>query len=173
MKEDKKFPWDKIPGRDLLKIETGELKISDEILETLTIEELFNNPKLAVVIEKAYPRAYLALTLPVREINLLSFIRLAEGQIKAVEDMANLAPYIDDQKKSLKHGIKVIKLNKLGKKNELWIGGVPFKFELSRFVENYAKEKTYKEWREILKDLRATKSNIERILEKYKSRFKK
>ena len=87
--------------------------------------------------------------------------------------MANLAPYIDYQKKSLKHGIKVIKLNKLGKKNELWIGGVPFKFELSRFVENYAKEKTYKEWREILKDLRATKSNIERILERYKSRFKK
>ena len=56
MKEDKKFTWDKILDQDLLKIETGEFKISDEILETLTIEDLFSNSKLAVVIEKEASR---------------------------------------------------------------------------------------------------------------------
>ena len=61
--------------------------------------------------------------------------------------MADLAPYTDDPKKSIKNGIKLIKENGLGTKTKLWIGGVPFKFELSTFVKHYSPERTYTECR--------------------------
>ena len=66
-----------------------------------------------------------------------------------------------------------IKENKIKVNGELWVSGVPFKFELSRFVKHYAREITYSEWRKTLKDLGAKKTNIDRILNRYKNKFKK
>ena len=123
-------------------------------------------------LEENYPRAYLAITAPLREFGLYNFIKLAEAQKENVEKLIDLASDIDDPKKSIVHGIEMIKLNKLKKDTELWIGGVPFKFELSRFVKHYASKRTYTEWRNILKDIGASKSNMERILEQNKSKFK-
>ena len=119
-----------------------------------------------------YPRAYLAITEPFREFGLYNFIKLAEAQKDNIKEIIDLSPDIDDPKKSLKHGIELIKKNGLGAGKELWIGGVPFKFELSRFIEHYSSEKTYAEWRKILKDIGATKSNMERILSNHRRKFK-
>ena len=44
--------------------------------------------------------------------------------------------------------------------------------ELSRFVDHYASEKTYSEWRETLKDIGTPKSNMERILQNKRKKFK-
>ena len=44
--------------------------------------------------------------------------------------------------------------------------------ELSRFVDRYASERTYSEWRDILKDLETPKSNRERILQGKRMKFK-
>ena len=148
-------------------------KISEDVIDCLTMEDLWQSPRLKKFVEEKYPRAYLTITKPFREFGLYNFIKLAEAQKKYVEQLIDLAPDIDDPKKSLKHGIEIIKLHKLKKDTELWIGGVPFKFELSKFVKHYVKEKTYAEWREILKEIATSKSNMERILEEYKSKFKK
>jgi len=147
-------------------------KISEEILESLTMEDLWNSPRLKNFVEENYPRAYLAITEPFRELGLYNFIKLAEAQKENVEKLIDLTPDIDDPKKNIGHGIEMIKLNKLKKDTELWIGGVPFKFELSRFVKHYASKKTYSEWREILKDIGTSKSNMERILERFKGNLK-
>mgnify|MGYP001203323945 FL=1 len=163
---------DDISIKDLSKIEIEDLEIAKETLKILTIGDLFNNARLAYIIEKKYPRVYLNLTKPVREIKIAQFLYHAQAQENAVKEMANLAPYTEKPPKNLKHGIKVIKDNGLGTETEIWLGGVPFKFELSRFVSHYAKERTYKEWRAILKDIGATKGNMERILELYGSKFK-
>ena len=147
-------------------------EISEEILESLTMEDLWENPKLRKVIQEKYPRAYLAITEPFREFGLYNFIKLAEAQKDNIKEIIDLSPDIDDPKKSLKQGIELIKKNGLGAGTELWIGGVPFKFELSRFIEHYASEKTYAEWRKILKDIGATKGNMERILSNHRRKFK-
>ena len=55
-----------------------------------------------------------------------TFIKLAEAQKENVEKLIDLAPDIDDPKKSIEHGIEMIKLNKLKKDTELWIGGGEF-----------------------------------------------
>ena len=146
--------------------------ISQEVLESLTMEDLWKSHNLKNYIEKNYPRAYLAITAPMREFGLCVFIKLAESQKNLVKDAINLNSLDEFPKKNLKYAIKVIKANKINRNRELWIGGVPFKFELSRFVENYAKEKTYKEWRSILNDLGASKPNIDRILERHRKKFK-
>ena len=39
-------------------------------------------------------------------------------------------------------------------------------------LKHYANEKTYSEWREILKDIGTPKPNIDRILQRYKNKFK-
>ena len=147
-------------------------KISEGVLESLTMEDLWKSPRLKKYIEENYPRAYLAITAPFREFGLYNFIKLAEAQKENVEKLIDLAPSIDDPKKSIEHGIEMIKLNKLKKDTELWIGGVPFKFELSRFVKHYASKRTYTEWRNILKDIGASKSNMERILDTHRRKFK-
>ena len=147
-------------------------EISEEILESLTMEDLWENPNLQKVIKEKYPRAYLAITEPFREFGLYNFIKLAEAQKDNIKEIIDLSPDIDDPKKSLKHGIELIKKNGLGSGTELWIGGVPFKFELSRFIEHYSSENTYAEWRKILKDIGATKSNMERILSNHRRKFK-
>ena len=147
-------------------------KISEDVIDCLTMEDLWQSPRLKKFVEEKYPRAYLTITKPFREFGLYNFIKLAEAQKKYVEQLIDLAPDIDDPKKSLKHGIEIIKLHKLKKDTELWIGGVPFKFELSRFVKRYASKKTYSEWRIILKDIGATKGNMERILDTHRRKFK-
>jgi hypothetical protein len=147
-------------------------KISKKVLDSLTMEDLWQSPRLKKLVEEEYPRAYLAITKPFREFGLYNFIKLAEAQKENVEKLIDLAPSIDDPKKSIEHGIEMIKLNKLKKDTELWIGGVPFKFELSRFVKHYASKRTYTEWRNILKDIGASKSNMERILDTHRRKFK-
>ena len=147
-------------------------EISEEILKSLTMEDLWKNPNLQKVIKEKYPRAYLAITEPFREFGLYSFIKLAEAQKGIINTMIDLGPDIKDPKKSLKNAIYLIKKNNLGTGTELWVGGVPFKFELSRFVEHYASEKTYSEWRATLKDIGSTKGNMERILSQHRRKFK-
>jgi hypothetical protein len=164
--------WDSIPDSVLKDVERGDRQFTKEMLNTLTIDDLFRNPKLAQVVEKKYPTVYLFLTEHIREISLLKFLHYAKAQEENLEAMADLAPYTDDPKKSLKFAIKVIKENGLGAIMELWINGLPFKFELSKFVEHYAPERTYTEWRKILKDVGATKSNMERILALHSIKFK-
>ena len=147
-------------------------KISKEVLDSLTMEDLWKSPGLKNYVEKNYPRAYLAITEPWREFGLYSFIKIAEEQKQFVKKAMDVTPITESPKRDLKFALEVIRQNKLGKGTELWLGGVPFKFELSRFVKHYANERTYGEWRKILNDIGATKSNIDRILERYKNNFK-
>ena len=147
-------------------------KISEEVLDSLTMEDLWNSPRLKKLVEEKYPRAYLSITEPMREFGLFNFIKLAEAQIKSIKEATDLGSRDNFPKRNVMYAVKVIKENNINVNKELWLGGVPFKFELSRFVEHYAKEKTYSEWRKILDDIGATKSNKERILDIYKSKFK-
>ena len=146
--------------------------ISEEVLDSLTMEDLWNSPRLKKLVEEKYPRAYLSITEPMREFGLFNFIKLAEAQIKSIKEATDLGSRDNFPKRNVMYAVKVIKENNINVNKELWLGGVPFKFELSRFVEHYAKEKTYSEWRKILDDIGATKSNKERILDIYKSKFK-
>ena len=146
--------------------------ISEEVLDSLTMEDLWNSPRLKKLVEEKYPRAYLSITEPMREFGLFNFIKLAEAQIKSIKKATDLGSKDNFPKRNVRYAVKVIKENNINVNKELWLGGVPFKFELSRFVEHYAKEKTYSEWRKILDDIGATKSNKERILDIYKSKFK-
>ena len=149
-----------------------KIKISKEILDSLTMEDLWKSPRLKKYVEKNYPRAYLAITEPFREFGLYNFIKLAESQKSVMQEAIDLGPIENLPIRNIDSALKVIKWNKLEGGKELWVSGVPFKFELSRFVKHYASEKTYREWRQILKDIGATKSNMERILELYKNKFK-
>tara|TARA_X000000950_G_C13660648_1_gene555776 strand:+ start:285 stop:752 length:468 start_codon:yes stop_codon:yes gene_type:complete len=147
-------------------------KISKEVLDTLTMEDLWKSPRLKKLVEKKYPRAYLSITEPMREFGLYHFIKLAEEQVKSIKEATNLGSRENFPKRDVMYAVKVIKDNAIKGDKELWIGGIPFKFETSRFVKHYANEKTYSEWRAILKDIGTTKSNLERILERYKNKFK-
>ena len=77
------------------KEEFDKIEISEEILKTLTMEDLWNSPRLRSYVEKKYPRVYLNLTKPVREIKLAQFLYHAQAQENAVKAMANLAPYTE------------------------------------------------------------------------------
>ena len=147
-------------------------KISKKVLDSLTMEDLWQSPNLKKLVEEEYPRAYLAITKPFREFGLYNFIKLAESQKSVMQQAIDLGPVEELPGRNIDFAIKAIKSNKLKSDRELWVSGVPFKFELSRFVKHYVKEKTYAEWREILKDIGTSKSNMERILEKYKNKFK-
>tara|TARA_R100000234_G_scaffold112471_1_gene86153 strand:+ start:903 stop:1370 length:468 start_codon:yes stop_codon:yes gene_type:complete len=146
--------------------------ISKEVLDSLTMEDLWNSPRLKKLVEEKYPRAYLSITEPMREFGLFDFIKLAEAQIKYIKEATDLGSRDNFPKRDVMYAVKVIKENAIKGDKELWLGGVPFKFETSRFVKHYANEKTYSEWRAILKDIGTTKPNIDRILERYKSKFK-
>jgi len=148
-------------------------KISEEVLDCLTMEDLWQSPRLKKLVEKKYPRAYLAITKPFREFGLYNFIKLAESQKSVMQQAIDLGPVEELPGRNIDFAIKAIKQNKLKFDRKLWVSGVPFKFELSKFVKHYVKEKTYAEWREILKEIATSKSNMERILEEYKSKFKK
>ena len=136
------------------------------------MEDLWKSPRLKKLVEKKYPRAYSAITKPYREFGLYNFIKLAESQKSVMQEAIDLGSIEKLPISNIDSALKVIKWNKLKVGKELWVGGVPFKFELSRFVKHYASEKTYEEWRQILKDIGATKSNMERILVQYKNKFK-
>ena len=146
--------------------------ISKEVLDSLTMEDLWNSPRLKKLVEEKYPRAYLSITEPMREFGLYHFIKLAEAQVKSIKEATDLGSRENFPKRDVMYAVKVIKDNAIKGDKELWIGGIPFKFETSRFVKHYANEKTYSEWRAILKDIGTTKSNLERILERYKNKFK-
>ena len=146
--------------------------ISNEVLDSLTMEDLWNSPRLKKLVEEKYPRAYLSITEPMREFGLYHFIKLAEAQVKSIKEATDLGSRENFPKRDVMYAVKVIKDNAIKGDKELWIGGIPFKFETSRFVKHYANEKTYSEWRAILKDIGTTKSNLERILERYKNKFK-
>ena len=147
-------------------------KISKEVLDTLTMEDLWRNSRLKKLVEKKYPRAYLSITEPMREFGLYHFIKLAEAQVKSIKEATDLGSTENFPKRDVMYAVKVIKDNAIKGDKELWIGGIPFKFETSRFVKHYANEKTYSEWRSILKDIGTTKPNIDRILERYRNKFK-
>ena len=149
-----------------------EVKLSKEILESLTMENLWESPPLRKLVEEKYPRAYSAITEPFREFGLYNFIKLAESQKSVMQQAIDLGPVEELPGRNIDFAIEVIKKNKLKFDRKLWVNGVPFKFELSRFVKHYVKEKIYAEWREILKDIGTSKSNIERILDLNKSKFK-
>ena len=163
-------------GEDLLIIcimDDFKGKISKEVLDTLTMEDLWNSPRLKKYVEEEYPRAYLAITEPMREFGLFHFIELAENQKKVMQQTLEIGSIEKFPKRDIKYALKVIKQNKIKSDKQLWYKGIPFKFELSRFVKHYAVEKTYAEWREILNEISSTKSNIERILTQFKNKFKK
>ena len=136
------------------------------------MEDLWKSPRLKKLVEEKYPRAYLAITEPFREFGLYNFIKLAESQKSVMQEAIDLGSIEKLPIRNIDSALKVIKWNKLKVGKELWVSGVPFKFELSRFVKHYASEKTYGEWRQILKDIGAKKSNMERILEQYNNKFK-
>ena len=147
-------------------------KISEEVIDSLTMEDLWKSPNLIKYVEKNYSRAYLAITEPYREFGLYNFIKLAESQKAFMQKAIDLGSLDNFPKRDVMYAIEVIKENEINGDKELFIGGVPFKFELSRFVRHYASKKTYSDWRDILKDIGATKSNMERILEQNKNKFK-
>ncbi len=48
--------WDSIPVSVLKDVERGDRQFTKEMLNTLTIDDLFRNPKLAQVVEKNTPQ---------------------------------------------------------------------------------------------------------------------
>ena len=147
-------------------------QISEDILNTLTMEDLWENPNLRKFIQEKYPRAYIEITGPMREFGLYKFIKIAEAQKKLMSEALDIGSIDGFPKRDLRYALKVIKKNKVKSTKQLWVGGIPFKFELSTFVKHYASERTYSEWRQILKDIGTSKSNMERILTSYKKLFK-
>ena len=109
-------------------------KISKEILDTLTMEDLWKSPRLKKYVEEKYPRAYLEITEPMREFGLYYFIKLAESQKKAMQEALDMGSIENFPKRDINYALKVIKLNNLKGDKQLWYKGIPFKFELSRFV---------------------------------------
>ena len=147
-------------------------QISEDVLNTLTIEDLWKNPGLKKYIQEKYPRAYMTITEPMREFGLYGFIKIAEAQKKLMSEALDIGSIEDFPKRDLRYALKVIKKNKVKSTKQLWVGGIPFKFELSTFVKHYASERTYSEWRQILKDIGTSKSNMERILTSYRKLLK-
>ena len=119
-----------------------ELKdaISKEVLDTLTMEDLWKSPRLKKFVEKKYPRAFLSITEPMKEFGLYNFIKLAESQQKVMEEAINLGSIDSFPGKNVDFALKVIK-NNIKANDKLFVSGIPFKFELSKFVEEYASEK--------------------------------
>ena len=88
-----------------------ELKdaISKEVLDTLTMEDLWKSPRLKKFVEKKYPRAYLSITEPMREFGLYNFIKLAESQQKVMEEAINLGSINSFPGENVDFALKVIK----------------------------------------------------------------
>ena len=99
--------------------------ISEEVLDSLTMEDLWKSPRLKKLIEQKYPRAYLSITEPMREFGLFNFIKLAEAQIKSIKEATNLGSRENFPKRDVMYAVKVIKENAIKGDKELWLGGVP------------------------------------------------
>ena len=147
-------------------------QISKDVLNALTMEDLWKSPGLKKYIEEKYPRAYITITGPMREFGLYGFIKIAEAQKKLMSEALDIGSIEGFPKRDLRYALQVIKQNKVKGDKQLWVGGIPFKFELSTFVKHYASERTYSEWRQILKDIDTSKPNMERILKSYRKQFK-
>ena len=52
-------------------------QISKDVLNALTMEDLWKSPGLKKYIEEKYPRAYITITEPMREFGLYGFIKIA------------------------------------------------------------------------------------------------
>ena len=65
-------------------------KISKEILDRLTMEDLWKSPRLKKYVEEKYPLAYLAITEPMREFGLYFFIKLAESQKNLIREALDI-----------------------------------------------------------------------------------
>ena len=105
------------------------------------MEDLWQSPRLKKLVEEKYPRAYLTITKPFREFGLYNFIKLAESQKSVMQQAIDLGPVEKLPGRNIDFAIKVIKSNKLKSDRELWVSGVPFKFELSRFVKHYVRKR--------------------------------
>tara|TARA_B100000886_G_C20257600_1_gene421477 strand:+ start:264 stop:614 length:351 start_codon:yes stop_codon:yes gene_type:complete len=110
-------------------------EISKKILDSLTMEDLWKSHNLRKIIKNKYPRAYMSITEPYREFGLYSFIKLAESQQKVMEEAINLGSIDSFPGKNVDFALKVIKKNNLKANDKLFVSGIPFKFELSKFVE--------------------------------------
>ena len=86
-----------------------EIKLSKEILESLTMEDLWKNPRLKKLVEEKYPRAYSAITEPFREFGLYNFIKLAESQKSVMQQAMDLGPVEKLPGQNIDFAIKVIK----------------------------------------------------------------
>ena len=86
-------------------------KISKEVLDSLTMEDLWKSPGLKNYVEKNYPRAYLAITEPWREFGLYSFIKIAEEQKQFVKKAMDMSPITESPKRDLKFALEVIRQN--------------------------------------------------------------
>ena len=146
-------------------------KISKDVLDKLAMEDLWKSPRLLKLVKEKYPLAYYRITEPCREFGLYAFLKIAKEQKEFFDKAIDMGPNKNPTKRDLNYCVELIKQNKLGQGVELWHGGIPFKFELSRFVDHYASERTYSEWRNILKDI-TSKSNMERILNEKRKKFK-
>ena len=105
-----------------------ELKdaISKEVLDTLTMEDLWKSPRLKKFVEKKYPRAYLSITEPMREFGLYNFIKLAESQQKVMEEAINLGSIDSFPGKNVDFALKVIKKNNIKANDKLFVSGIPY-----------------------------------------------
>ena len=65
-------------------------QISEDVLSTLTMEDLWKNPKLRKLIQEKYPRAYIEITGPMREFGLYKFIKIAESQKKMMQEALDI-----------------------------------------------------------------------------------
>ncbi|MFL3015178.1 MAG: hypothetical protein ACJZ2B_05195 [Candidatus Neomarinimicrobiota bacterium] len=52
-----------------------KVDISKEVLDSLTMEDLWKSPRLKKLVEQKHPRAYLSITEPMREFGLFSFMK--------------------------------------------------------------------------------------------------
>ena len=69
-------------------------QISEDVLNTLTMEDLWKNPGLKKYIQEKYPRAYLAITEPMREFGLYGFIKIAEAQKKLMSEALDIGSIV-------------------------------------------------------------------------------
>ena len=91
-----------------MKVDDLKDKISNEVLDTLTMEDLWKSPRFKKLIDKKYPRAYLSITEPMREFGLYHFIKLAEEQVKSIETLTDLGSTENFPKRDVMYAVKML-----------------------------------------------------------------
>ncbi len=84
-------------------------QINEEVLKTLTMEDLWKSPGLKKYIQEKYPRAYITISEPMREFGLYGFIKIAEAQKKIMQEALDIGSIEDFPKRDLRYALKVIK----------------------------------------------------------------